>query len=214
MPAFPWPGDDSALDPCQKPADRVTHFWTPPMLARRATSQLLIVDIQDRLAPAIADAERVITNTARLVAYATRLGVPITVTEHHPAGLGRTVALLDGILSADAMRCQKETFSAWQEAGLRERVGDLARSGRRQVVICGMETHVCVLQTALDLLANGLEVLIVAEATGSRHPEMRQLALDRIARAGGVAVSHEMIAFEWLERGGTQEFKDLLPVLK
>ena len=142
------------------------------------------------------------------------LGVPVTVSEHYPAGLGATVGELAEILASSAIRLEKIAFSCWRNAGLRERLNQLRQQGRREVVVAGMETHVCVGQTVLDLLANDFDVFVVADAVSSRSADVRQLALDRMARAGAAVVAHEMIAFEWLERGDVPEFRDVLNLLK
>jgi nicotinamidase-related amidase len=184
------------------------------MLARRAASQLVLVDIQEKLAPHVDGHAAIIRNAARLIAYATRLGVPVTVTEHYPQGIGATTRALAGLLGNGMVRIEKNTFSAWQTPDFKSRVDGLRRAGRHQIVIAGMEAHVCVLQTALDLLAADFEVLLVADAAGSRRAEDRQLALNRLDKAGAAIVTHEMIAFEWLERCATPEFKDLIGVIK
>lgn len=184
------------------------------MLARRAAAQLLLIDIQSKLAPHVADHASIIKNVARLIAYAKRLAVPITVTEHYPQGIGATVPALAGLLGNETPRLDKITFSAWQTPAIRARIDGLRKAGRGQVVVAGMESHICVLQTSLDLLANDFEVLLVADAAGSRRHEDRQLALNRLDKAGAAVVTHEMIGFEWLERGATPEFKDLIGVIK
>lgn len=183
------------------------------MMAERALAHLLIVDIQERLAPAIHDNGRVEKNAARLIAYASRLGVPITFTEQMPERIGATVPALREA-GGGAPVLAKTAFSSWREPAIRDRLIALRRENRSQVVVAGMEAHVCVLQTVLELLANDFEVFVVADATGSRTPENRDLALDRMAKAGAVLVSQEMVAFEWLERADTAEFKDLLPLIK
>jgi nicotinamidase-related amidase len=184
------------------------------MLLRRARSQLLIIDVQAKLAPRVDRHRRVVANCGRLIAYARRLGVPLTLKEHYPQGIGRTVAELGKIAGSDAAILDKITFSGWQTEAIRGRLLDLREQGRDHVVVAGMEAHVCVLQTCLDILASRLELMLVADAIGSRQEECRQLAIDRIGRAGGGIVSHEMVAFEWLERGATAEFKDLIQVIK
>jgi nicotinamidase-related amidase len=90
----------------------------------------------------------------------------------------------------------------------------LRQAGRTEVVVAGMEAHVCVCQTVLDLLANEFDVFLVADAVSSRAPANRELAINRMARVGAAVVSHEMIAFEWLERGDTPEFRDLIERIK
>ena len=184
------------------------------MLASRTRSQLLVVDMQDKLLPAMADAQAVLGNTIRLIGYARRLGVPITVTEHYPAGLGATSAVLREPLADAAQIIAKLSFSGWREPTLRARLRELRQAGRDQIVIAGCETHVCVGQTALDLIANDFEVFLVADATSSRRPLDRETAVQRLSRCGAAIVTQEMIAFEWLEQAATPEFKDLLPLIK
>ena len=184
------------------------------MLARRHKSQLLIVDVQQKLAPSVHDHVPVVANCARLIGYARSLGVPVTVSEHYPAGLGATVGDLSDILGSSAVRREKITFSCWRDVALRERFEDLRREGRTEVVVAGMEAHVCVGQTVHDLLANGFDVFVVADAVSSRSPQTRELALYRMQQSGAAIVGHEMIAFEWLERADVPEFRDVLKLLK
>lgn len=184
------------------------------MLARRDKSQLLIVDVQEKLAPSVHDHVRVIANCARLIGYARRLGVPVTVSEHYPSGIGGTVRDLAEILGSAAVRRDKISFSCWRDDGLKERLDLLRQDGRSQVVVAGMESHVCVNQTVHDLLANGFDVFVVGDAVSSRSPETRELALYRMQQSGAAIVGHEMIAFEWLERADVPEFRDVLKLLK
>lgn len=187
------------------------------MHLHRDTGQILVIDTQERLLPRIADPARVAAAIARVVAYGRRLGVPISLAEHYPQGLGRSVAPLREIAdhSDQQIACiEKITFSCWREPRLRDRIGSLVRERRRQIVVAGLETHVCVLQSVLDLLAADLDVYLVADATGSRDSQDRDLALERMRRAGAAIVTSEMVAFEWLERADTPEFRDLLPVIR
>jgi nicotinamidase-related amidase len=181
---------------------------TPSLAA--ASSQLLVVDMQERLLPAVADAERVIARVRLMIAAAARLGVPVTVSEQYPKGLGATVATLREALSQDAAILPKLSFSCLGEPALAARLAALSRP---QLVVCGAEAHVCVLQTALTALATH-EVFIVADATSSRDPANARLAMDRARAAGCVIVSSEMVVFEWLERAGTDDFRALAPLLK
>ena len=184
------------------------------MLASRARSQLIVIDMQDKLLASIADAQSVLANTIRLIGFARRLGVPITVTEHYPAGLGATSAVLGDALGHVAQTISKLAFSAWREDTVRARLREQRQAGRDQVVLAGCETHVCVGQTALDLIANDFQVFVVADATASRRPQDRDIALQRMSRCGAALVTQEMVGFEWLERAGTPEFNDLLPLIK
>jgi nicotinamidase-related amidase len=176
-----------------------------------AASQLVIVDIQERLAPAIANEAAALKATLLLVAAARRLGVPISVTEQYPKGLGATVAPLRTALGADAALFEKMHFSAMREVKFAQH---LAQAQRKTLVICGMEAHVCVLQTALDAKAAGYDVALVADAVGSRVEQSREIALQRAAQAGLTVVTAEMVVFEWLQRAGTDDFKAIAPLLK
>jgi nicotinamidase-related amidase len=180
------------------------------MLIRRADSLLLVVDIQQKLAPAIHDSERVTANSVRLLEAARQLGVPAFVSEQYVKGLGPS---LDVIRTAavDARFFEKTHFSCAAEPGVIE----LLRAAKRpQVLLAGTEAHVCVLQTAFGLLAAGFEVYLVADAASSRTPENRSAAIERM-RAGGVQiVTTEMVLFEWLQQAGTDDFRQLLPLIK
>ena len=184
------------------------------MLASRTRSQLLVIDMQDSLLPTIGGAQKLLENTIRLVGFARRLGVPITVTEHDPAGQGRTATVLVEALGGAAASFPRLAFSAWREAPLQARFRELRQAGRDQIVLAGIESHVSVCQTALDLIANDFDVFAVADAMASRRSEDRDLAIQRLSRCGVAIVAQEMVAFEWLERTGSPEFADLLPLLK
>ena len=185
------------------------------MLLDRRASQLLVIDVQEKLAPAIAGHESVVANVRRLVAYAARLGVPITATEQYPDGLGPTRGdVLAAIRDAGGAVLPKMAFSAFKDEACRARIEEVVRSGRRQVVIAGMEAHVCVLQAALDIKAGGCDVAVVADAVGSRVAGNYDRAIERMRRGNVQIVTQEMVAFEWLGAAGTPEFKDLLRVLK
>jgi nicotinamidase-related amidase len=180
------------------------------MLMRAQAAALLVVDIQARLAPAVAGAERVIARSRLLIEAAGRLGVPIVVSEQYPRGLGATDERL-GPLPRQAAVIAKDTFSCAREPRLRSTLEAL---GRSQVVLCGMEAHVCVLQTALDLREAGLDVFVVADAVGSRTEASRGLGLERLRDRGIDIVDSEMVLFEWLERAGTDEFRELSRLIK
>jgi nicotinamidase-related amidase len=184
------------------------------MRMQRDRSQLLIVDLQEKVAPPVYNISSVISVCRRLVHIAQRLGVPITVSEHYPKGLGPTVPELHGDLGSEAEVLEKITFSCLRNASLHQRFDGLRDHGRGQVIVAGIEAHVCVGQTALDLIAEGYEVYLVADGTSSRTPESRELSLHRLRQAGGYVVDSEMVLFEWLEQAGTPEFKDLVALLK
>ncbi len=179
-----------------------------------ATSLLCVIDIQARLLPAMAEPDRVTRNAARLLAAADRLGVRSLVTEQYPAGIGHTVAALMDVLPATATVMEKTWFSALREPGIAARVDEARAQGARQVVVCGIEAHVCVLQFCLDCKASGVDVFLVADAVSARRPDSVDIALRRAERAGIVPVTTEMVLFEWLERAGTPQFRDMLPMIR
>lgn len=184
------------------------------MLLKATDSLLLIIDIQEKLAPAIHDAATAVANNRRLLAAAARLKVPVVVTEQYVRGLGPTVAELQPWLqdsTVDVEKIEKIHFGACGEPGF---VAGLQARQRRQIVLTGMETHVCVLQTALGLLAAGFLVALVADAASSRTSENKAAALARLQAAGAQIVTTEMVLFEWLERAGSDDFRALLPQIK
>ena len=174
------------------------------MLIRAESSTLLLIDLQERLYPAIHQNEQVLEHSLWLTRLAQRLGVPVICTEQYPRGLGPTLPALRALLP-DSARVEKLHFSAVSEDGLFAAHG----GSRRQFVIAGTESHVCVLQTALELLEAGRQVFIVEEAVGSRRPSDKALALERMRRAGAAIVSREMVAFEWLQCAGTDAFRQV-----
>jgi isochorismate hydrolase len=184
------------------------------MLISRDKSQLLIVDVQEKLLPAMADPERVVASCVRLVKGAHTLGIPITYSEQYPRGLGPTVEPLRAALEYAGAVIEKVEFSCLKSDALRERLHELRRQGRPQVVIGGIEAHVCVAQTAIDLEEQGFEAFVVADAVSSRAKTSRRLALARLAKSGADIVDSEMVLFEWLGKAGTPEFKALQALVK
>lgn len=182
------------------------------MLLDRSRCQLLVVDVQERLLPAMHEGERMVENCAVLMQASHRLGIPVTVSEQYPRGLGPTIARLD-TLKGDARVMEKMHFSCAADAGIDARVRGLASEGRAQLVICGIEAHVCVLQSALGF-AGGLSVFVAADATTSRRPESVAAAHARFAANNVEVITTEMAVFEWLNLAGTPEFKDLSKLIK
>jgi nicotinamidase-related amidase len=174
------------------------------MLINADHSLLLLIDLQERLAPAIQDIDTVLRHNLWLDAVAHRLSVPVGATVQYPAGLGPMVPELGAPIPPDRV-VEKIHFSAVAD-GCLERLPDFSR---RQIVLTGTEAHVCVLQTALGLRALGKEVFVVAEAVGSRHATDKDLALARLRQEGCRIVSREMVAFEWLHQAGTDVFKQV-----
>jgi nicotinamidase-related amidase len=172
----------------------------------RDSALLVVVDAQEAFRPAVLDFDRVIHNTAVLVQGARALGVPVVVTEQYPKGLGHTVPEvaehLDGVEPIE-----KVCFSAAAADGF-------DAGGREQVLVCGIESHVCVSQTAHDLLDRGLEVHVARDAVTSRTRENREVGLHKMERAGAVVTSVETALFELLGAAGSDEFKAVQRLIK
>jgi nicotinamidase-related amidase len=181
-----------------------------PCRVRRARAGLVVVDIQERFAPVIHEWPRLIQNAQRLIRGARTLRLPVFWTEQYRKGLGPTVPEIAAEL-ADLAPLEKTAFDCCAAPGFLE---TLRARGVDDVLLCGIEAHVCVCQTALGLLDAGLRPFVVADAVSSRSPENARLGLERVRAAGGIIVSTEMILFELLERAGSQEFKQILALVK
>ncbi|MDS4013565.1 MAG: isochorismatase family protein [Candidatus Accumulibacter sp.] len=175
------------------------------MLMRIDHSVLLLVDLQERLLPAIDDAGSVVEASVWLTKLAGQLHVPVIATEQYPRGLGATLSELRACLPPTASRVEKIHFSALADGGVFRAAG----GDRQQFVVAGTEAHVCVLQTVLDLLAAGRQVYVVEDAVGSRRSSDKALALARMRRHGADIVSREMVAFEWLQQAGSDIFRQV-----
>jgi nicotinamidase-related amidase len=184
------------------------------MLLIHDKSQLLIIDVQEKFLPAMSDSERVVERCVRLVRAARALEIPVTFSEQYPSGLGPTVAPLREALGYEGSVIEKVEFSCLKSDPLRERLHELRRKGRPQVVMGGIEAHVCVTQTAIDLEDQGFEAFVVADAVSSRAKASRRLALARLLKTGVDVVDSEMVVFEWLGKAGTPEFKELQGLVK
>jgi nicotinamidase-related amidase len=180
------------------------------MLIERELSCLLVVDVQARLAPAMAATRQVIDNVGILLAAAQRLDVPILASEQYRRGLGPTVPEVAKHLPDGAV-VEKLHFSCLGDENFALRFRSI---NRPQAVVAGIEAHICVLQTAEQLLDGGKDVFVVADATSARTPANHAAALERMRAAGARIVTTEMVVFEWLEKAGTPEFKELSGLIK
>jgi len=181
------------------------------MLIDAENSLLLVVDLQERLMPAVGGSQDVLRNVKILIEAARQLAVPVIATEQNPRGLGQTVGAIADRLPGGCT-FEKSHFSALAEPSLGKRI---AETGRSHILICGAEAHVCVLQTSMELQASpGRQVFLVADATASRTAGNYRLALDRLARNGVEILSTEMVVFEWLRHSDRAGFRDLLALIK
>ena len=175
----------------------------PSRQCDRRHSRLLLIDLQERLLAAMPEDERALVerNTGRLVEAARLLDVPVEATLQYPRGLGPFTAPLDRLLQPDDARTEKTAFSCCADENL------VCRLTGTDVIICGAETHVCVLQTALELLAAGEAVFVVADAVCSRDPRLKANGLERMQSAGGIITNHESVLFEWLRDAADPQFR-------
>jgi nicotinamidase-related amidase len=181
------------------------------MLLDAAKSSLLVIDMQERLLPAMAESERVLAKSKILLTAALELGLPVTMSEQYPKGLGHTVPEL---ASNEAKVFEKLSFSCWRDQQFRRHFIELHEGGRPLVIVAGIEAHVCVLQTAADMAHAGFGIYVVVDAVSSRAPESVELAMHRLAHDGVEVVNTEMVIFELLAKAGTPQFKTLSALIK
>lgn len=178
-------------------------------LLSRRSSRLLVVDMQEKLLPLIPVAEKLTFNCRRLIEGAGIMQVPVSATEQYPRGLGPTVETLRELLGDLPEKVRFSCAEALNWGGAAEPGND-----RFQVVVAGIEAHVCVQQTVLDLLALGYQVYVVADAVASRGKFDWKIALDRMANSGAVLTTTESVLFEWCEAAGSPEFKEISRLVK
>jgi nicotinamidase-related amidase len=183
------------------------------MLARGADSVLVIIDLQERLAAAMEPAALagVVRNVRILLRAAAALGVPVLATEQYPKGLGPTAPEVAEMLPGGTGRIEKTCFSCSGAEAFSEA---LHASGRAQAILAGMEAHVCVLQSALELRGAGREVFVVEDACCSRRRENHANAMARMRAAGVVVTNTESVAFEWLRDARHPQFKAISALLR
>ena len=171
---------------------------------------LIVIDVQGLLAQLMYEKDRFFANLQKIIKGAQVLGIPIILTEQIPEKLGSTIPEIAQLLS-DVRPIRKVSFSC---GGSDAFMKALEASGRKQVLLTGMETHVCVYQTTLDLLRSGYEVHIVADAVSSRAAENREVGLEKIKDAGAILTSTEMALFELLKVAEGAEFKEIIKIVK
>lgn len=169
---------------------------------------LLVVDVQEKLVPAIDQKDTVLARSQLAVMGANILGIPILVTEQYPKGLGKTLPRLAGMLPEPVA---KVCFSSCGEPAVLKELGERKVT---KVLLVGIEAHVCVQQTAFDLLSNGFHVYVAADAVGSRRDLDKQWALHRMAAAGIWITTAEAAVFEWTEGADAPKFKEISQLIK
>ena len=169
----------------------------------RKNAMLVVVDVQERLAAAMSEKDRVIANTLHLIEAARLFEIPVLVTEQYPKGLGRTLTGIADALPGHSPH-EKITFSCCGEQVFLDAVES---TGKKYIILTGMETHVCVLQTCIDLLRENYHLHVVADAVCSRTQENFRIALEYMRDAGAVITCTETVLFQLLEKAGSEEFK-------
>jgi len=176
---------------------------------------LLIIDMQEKLFTAIHDKTYVLKNVERLIHLAAIFNLPVILTEQYPKGLGRTLPSIVELLGSRYQPIEKTSFSCLGNEAFRLTIEDLQREGRNTLILCGIETHICIYQTIRDLRQEGgWEIHLAADATGSRSERNWEMGLALI-RDGGIPIKPvETLIYEFLRESGTTEFRSMLPYIK
>jgi nicotinamidase-related amidase len=188
-----------------------TNETSPPRLLQASQAVLLIVDLQEKFAAALDDFDRVVDRTAILMQACRPLGIPIVVSEQYPQGLGHTVATLKNHLPPDATVWEKTAFGCGQDPHILAHVTELQRP---QVMVCGLESHVCVNQTVHQLLVRSFQVHLIQDAVTARHKHDHKTALAKMQQSGAIPSCVEMALFELLGDARHPDFKALQALIK
>lgn len=178
-------------------------------LLKKASTTLLVIDVQDRLMPVIDGKDLIFSNVNKLIEGARILGVSTLITEQYPKGLGRTCQEIS--LPNNPTVIEKICFSSMLSDEVK---AYLKNNNTSSLIICGVEAHICVLKTALDALEAGYDVHVVADAVSSRTNENKQIAIERMKQVGAFIVSTEMVLFQLMNEAGTEEFKAISKLIK
>lgn len=193
-----------------EPTDNVStsnqNSFRSPLLMNSDDSALVVIDVQEKLLPLISNREQISWNISRLLAGAETLGVAVCGTEQYPKGLGSTVEPIAGRLrSLSQHGVPEKTMFSCRECG--SVFSALSSSGIHNLLLCGIETHVCVAQSALDLLSQGFNVFVCIDAIGARSHVDHRVAIRRMESCGVTLTTTEAVLFEWCERAGSEKFK-------
>ena len=170
----------------------------------------LVVDVQEKLFPAIDDNKSILNNTLKMLDGLKLFKIPIVVTQQYSKGLGATIPEINNSIG-NFSYIEKNSFSCYREPAF---IRVLNRIGKRNVIIMGIESHICILQTALDLLYNNFNPVIVEDCVGSCNPNDKQVAIWRMRDVGSVITTSESMLYELCREAGTPEFKEILKIVK
>lgn len=179
-------------------------------LISRENAVLVVIDVQEKLFPLISDGEKILENMRKLIQFARIISMPIVLTEQYPKGLGPTIPEIRDLIP-NIQPVEKVEFSCFGSEEFREII---KRLNAKSLIIVGIETHICVMQTAIEGVKEGFKVCVVSDATSSRNPEDKSAALERLRDNDIIVASTEMLIYELLKRAGTQEFREALKLIK
>lgn len=177
---------------------------------KRNETAAVVIDVQERLFPLIHEHELLAKNMSILIQGLKVLGIPILVTQQYTKGLGGTIAQINEAIG-DYKHIEKMAFSCCGDEGF---MGELKKHNKKNVILMGIESHVCVLQTALDLIAENFQPVIIEDCVSSRKPNDKRIAVKRIKQAGAIVSTYESILFELTELSGTDLFKSIVKLVK
>ena len=183
---------------------------TPPARFQADNTVLVVVDIQEKFRDMIHGMDKVVAGSSRLIQFCQQMDIPILVTEHYPRGLGVTISEVRRLFKTFPV-IEKIHFSCAGDNNFNQA---LKKLGRDQVMLCGIETHVCIYQTAFDLLHQGKQVAVAVDAVSSCSPTDREIGLKRMSELGVQSMGAQMMMFEILRKAGTEQFKKVAHILK
>ena len=178
---------------------------------RKDNAAMLMIDVQEKLLSVITGKDEIVKNTVKLMKAAEVLAVPVIYTEQYPKGIGSTISPLLEALPKAALRYEKNTFSCCDGIGFNEKLRGLNPS---VIIVFGIESHICVLATIMDIIPQGIKVVIAEDACGSRNPRHHRLAMEEARACGASILPSESIVYHMLLKSGTKEFKTILPLFK
>lgn len=180
------------------------------MQIKREQCMAVIIDNQVKLLPAISDSETLLQNTGILIQGLKILDIPMIITQQYTKGLGMSDPFIFSYAQTDSF-FEKRSFSCMGDFQIRQQI---EHSGYKQIILCGIETHICVLQTALDLLREGYEVILVEDCVSSRKLSDKNCAIRRIEKAGAIITTYESLLFELMETSLYPRFKEISQLIK
>lgn len=185
--------------------------WTAEeALLSRDKTALIIIDVQERLFKKVEDRDKIAGNICRLIQFANILGIPIVLTEQYPEGLGPTIHRIRELIP-NVKPIEKIEFSCMASREFRRRISEI---NVKNLVLTGIEAHICVAQTAIEAITSGYKVYVVYDAISSRHREDKAIAIERMKQHGAYIITSEMLMYEVLRRAGTTEFKEILKLVR